>query len=381
MAVNENVIAGNICKLYTRPPILTGYTYEPEEAYKARDDNRLLAIRIETNRSCNLRCRYCYAQSSDELVDKLDFAALEQIVSQAAELGAKSIVVIGGGEPTLHPQFRELISFIRANGMIPMVFTNTTNITAELACFLFDNNASIMGKCDSLQSSVQDYLAGSKGAFKKIRAGLNHLIDAGFTNPDGSHLLRLGVSFVSCRMNLSEVEDIWHYCRTNRIFPNMEVLTPTGRAFDMLQNQYLSTEEIKEHKLRLLKIDRKHYGYNWLAYTPLVASGCLQHLYSLYITLEGNVRPCAPTKFDQHPAFQRDGVYPYNVFRRSLKEIYCDPLFKYVRNIQKHLEGKCRDCSHLNECIGCRGYAYAVGVNEGAGPLKALRSECRQCFK
>lgn len=381
MAVSEIVLAKDICKLHTRPPILAGYTYDPKEAYKARDNNRLLAIRIETNRSCNLKCRYCYAQSGDELTDELDIAALKEIVSQAAELGAQSIVVIGGGEPTLHPEFRELISFISSNDMIPMVFTNTTNITAEMARFLFDSNASIMGKCDSLQSSVQDYLAGSEGAFKKIRAGLNHLIDAGFTNPDDPHLLRLGVSFVSCRLNLPEMEDIWHYCRTNRIFPNMEVLTPTGRAFDMLQNQYLSTEEIKKHKLRLLEIDRNYYDFDWLAFTPLAASGCLQHLYSLYITLEGNVRPCAPTKFDQHPAFQRDGEYPYNVFRRPLKEIYQDPLFKYVRNIETHLEGKCRHCTHLNECIGCRGYAYAVGVNEGSGPLKALRSECRQCFK
>jgi AdoMet-dependent heme synthase len=381
MTESEKETTQSICKRYTRPPILAGYTYDPEEAYKARDDNRLLAIRVETNRSCNLRCRYCYAQSGADLVDELEIGALEKVVSQAAELGAKSIVVIGGGEPTMHPEFRRLISFISGSGMIPMVFTNTINVTAELARFLYDNNASIMGKCDSLRAGVQDYLAGIKGSFEKIRAGLNNLIDAGFTKPDDPHRLRLGVSFVSCRMNLPEVENIWHYCRTNRIFPNMEVLTPTGRAFDMLKDQYLSTDEIKEHKLRLLEVDQKNYGYDWLVYTPLVASGCLQHLYSLYITLDGNVRPCAPTKFDQHPAFQKDGGYPYNVFRRSLNEIYHDPLFKYVRTIEKHLEGRCHNCEHLNECIGCRGYAYAVGINKGDGPLKALRAECQQCFK
>jgi radical SAM protein with 4Fe4S-binding SPASM domain len=113
----------------------------------------------------------------------------------------------------------------------------------------------------------------------------------------------------------------------------------------------------------------------------LVASGCLQHLYSLYITLEGDVRPCAPTKFDEHPALRRDGIYPYNAFRRPLAEIYHDPLFRYVRTIDKRLEGKCHGCRHLDECIGCRGYAYAVGVNRGLGPLRALRSECQQCFR
>ena len=47
------------------PPILVGYTYAPYHAYNARDENKLLAIRVETNTSCNLHCRYCYAQSGD----------------------------------------------------------------------------------------------------------------------------------------------------------------------------------------------------------------------------------------------------------------------------------------------------------------------------
>jgi radical SAM protein with 4Fe4S-binding SPASM domain len=370
-----------LVKAYAKPPILAGYTYDPQDAYKARDENRLLAIRVETNRSCNLRCRYCYAGSGEHLATQLGLDTLQRVIVQAAELGARSIVVIGGGEPTLHPRFRELIQFIHDHGMIPMVFTNGLNVTPELAEFLYRNDASVMGKCDSLKPQIQDYLAGQDGAFERIRAGIDNLIAAGFTNVPDPHKLRLGVSFVSCRLNLPETEAIWSYCRENHIFPNMEILTPTGRAKETLGDQYLTPEEIREHKLHLLDVDRQRFGYDWLVYTPLVASGCLQHLYSLYITMEGNVRPCAPTKFDEHPTFRQDGVYPYNAFRRPLAEIYNDPLFRYVRTIDRRVEGRCQDCEHLDECIGCRGYAYAVGVNEGQGPLKALRSGCRQCFK
>jgi AdoMet-dependent heme synthase len=368
-------------KSYSKPPILLGYTYDPEDAYRARDANRLLALRMETNRSCNLKCRYCYAGSGDHLTAELDLRVLQRLVIQAAELGARSIVVIGGGEPTLHRRFRELIRFIHEHGMVPMIFTNGLNVTPELAEFLGRNDASVMGKCDSLRPDVQDDLAGRAGVFDGIRRGIDNLIAAGFTQVSDPHVLRLGVSFVSCRMNIAETEEIWKYCRENRIFPNMEVLTPTGRAKDSLEGQYLTVEEIRNHKLKLLELDRRQFGYDWLVYTPLVASGCLQHLYSLYVTLEGNVRPCAPTKFDEHPAFRRDGVYPYNAFRRPLADIYNDPLFRYVRTIDRRIEGRCCDCEHLDECIGCRGYAYAVGINEGKGPLKALRSECRQCFK
>lgn len=86
--------------------------YGSEEAYAARDSNKLLAIRLETNKACNLRCRYCYAQSAEDLVKIADFETLKRIISEAKELGLRSVVVIGGGEPTLYPDFRELISHI-----------------------------------------------------------------------------------------------------------------------------------------------------------------------------------------------------------------------------------------------------------------------------
>jgi MoaA/NifB/PqqE/SkfB family radical SAM enzyme len=65
----------------------------------------------------------------------------------------------------------------------------------------------------------------------------------------------------------------------------------------------------------------------------------------------------------------------------SLKEIYDSDLFTYVRNIDRVLEGRCGNCEYREECIGCRGYAYSVGINNGVDPLEALRMECQQCFK
>jgi radical SAM protein with 4Fe4S-binding SPASM domain len=379
--LGEELKNSDTLNVFFPPPVLRGYMYGAKEAYEARDSNRLLAIRLETNKSCNLRCRYCYARSGEDSVKVADFKILKRIISEAKGLGIKSVVVIGGGEPTLYPKFRELVAYIDSLGIIPMVFSNTVLMTEELAEFLYKHNASVMGKLDSLKPEVQDYIAGKEGAFKDIKNGLENLIRAGFSKQAEPGKLRLGVSFVSNKMNLEEVEDIWHFCRQNNIFPNMEILTPTGRANDELEDKLLTAGDIKEYKLRLLEIDRKYYGYDWLPYTPITASGCLQHLYSLYINIEGNVRPCAPTKLDEHPALKIDGEYPYNVNRMSLKEIYASDLFTYVRNIDSVLEGRCRNCEYRKDCIGCRGYAYSIGINNGADPLEALRMERQQCFK
>jgi len=379
--LGSEVIDPDVKNLFSPPPVLKRYMYGAKEAHKARNLNRLLAIRLETNTSCNLRCRYCYAQSGEDSIKIADFNALKRIISEAKELGIRSVVVIGGGEPALYPNFRELIAYIDSLGIVPMVFSNTVLMTEELAEYLYAHNASVMGKLDSLNPEVQDYLAGREGAFEDIKNGLENLMKAGFSNPEEPGKLRLGISFVSNKMNLEEIEDIWHFCRQNNIFPNMEILTPTGRANNQLEDKLLTADEIKEYKLKLLEIDRKYYGYNWLPYTPITASGCLQHLYSLYINIEGDVRPCAPTKLDEHPALRVNGKYPYNVNRMSLKEIYNSELFIYVRNIDRVLEGRCGNCEYIEECIGCRGYAYSVGINNGIDPLKALRMECQQCFK
>jgi MoaA/NifB/PqqE/SkfB family radical SAM enzyme len=92
-------------------------------------------------------------------------------------------------------------------------------MTGELAEYLYKHNASVMGKLDSLKPEVQDYIAGREGAFRDIKNGLENLIKAGFSKPAEPGKLRLGISFVSNKMNLEEIEDIWHFCRQNNIFP------------------------------------------------------------------------------------------------------------------------------------------------------------------
>ncbi|MBD3240414.1 MAG: radical SAM protein [Chitinivibrionales bacterium] len=364
---------------YRRPPGLAGYTFAPSVAYAARDAGRLLSVRLETNTACNLRCRYCYAESG-VFRHEVPYERLTRVVDEARDMGAQSVVVIGGGEPTLYSHFRDLIRYTDSRGLTPVVFTNGLLVTPELAQFLYEHNASVMGKLDSFDGDIQDFLAGMPNAHHRIQQGLRNLIDAGFTRcPEGT--CRLGVSFVTNRLNLGEIETIWHFCRENRIFPNMEILTPTGRARETLAAHTLTVDEIRPYKLALLELDRRCYGYDWLPYTPLAASGCLQHLYSLYITMQGDARPCAPTKLDEHPALSIDGAYPYNVNRMTLRQICESDLFTYIRSIDKHLQGKCHACRHGDECIGCRGYAFAVGVNQGKSPLEALAMECAQCFK
>lgn len=347
------------------PPILKGYVYTYQEAVQSRNKGEILSIRLETSRICNLKCSYCCNQSGKAVENEIPFQKLLSLVDEAYALGAKSIVVIGGGEPTIYQHFRELIEYIDHLGLIPVIFTNTQTMDKDLAHFLYNHNVSVIVKLDSLSKKLQDSLVGVRGAYERIQSGIKNLLDAGYSNTHKDEL-RLGASFVVSNLNYTEVEDIWRFCRQNNIFPNLEMMIPNGNASEM-EEQIVSATDWGHLKRKLLQIDQKEFGYNWFPYTPIVGVGCFQVMYNLYITVKGEVRPCS--SIHCHAA----SVYDY-----SLKEIINLPFFVKARHIEQHLQGKCGECNKHQVCIGCRGLAYST--NKSCKPeIDALCSSDPSC--
>lgn len=330
-----------------KSPILEGYVYSYEEAVAYRDKGQILTIRLETSRVCNLKCKYCCNRSGQALENEISYDKIKGLVLEAKELGAKSIIVIGGGEPTIYPHFKDLISYIHNNGMVPVIFTNTQTITKELARFLYENNVSVMTKIDSLDGKIQDEMVGVKGAHKKIQIGLKNLFEVGYGNPKQDGSLKLGASFVVNRENYKDVTNIWRYCRSHKMFPNLEMMIPNGNAKN-IKDELISAAEWGVLKEELLHIDQNEFGYTWFPYTPLIGVSCFQVMYNLYITVLGDVRPCSSIHCSS-----------YNIKEHTLKDIINLPFFQLARNIEKNLTGKCKNCDKHSLCIGCRGLAFA----------------------
>lgn len=365
----------------SRPPVLTGHIYNPEDVFWARDNEKLLSIFIETNTSCNLSCLYCPSKDCNEEHREVEFEKVQRIIVEAKELGAKSIVLIGQGEPMLYSRFSDLIVFIDKRGLTPVVFTNAITMNADIAGFLYDHSASVMAKLDSFRPSVQDHLSGVDGSYVLIHAGLHNLIEAGFTDTIDAGRLRMGISFVGNRLNREEIEEIWHFCRHNNVFPNMDAPAHTCTVMGNRAEISLTQQEIHDYKKHLFETDRCIYNYEWTPYSPYSPDGCLLHLCSLYVTIDGNVRPCASIKFDEHPFFRTKGSYEFNAFHNGLLYVYKSELFKRVRFMGKKLEGKCGDCNYLNGCTWCRGFAYNIGIKRGLDPYGALELDCKQCLR
>ena len=351
------------------PPALAGYTIDHRRAREFRDKGKLLTMRLETSRLCDLECIYCNNAAGTRLDDEIPLAMMQQTIAQATALGVESVVIIGGGEPLLYPHIKELVAHVFGLGMIPVIITNGSQLTDDLCAFLCDNNATILLKCDSLNAETQDLLAGRAGAHAAIMRAIDRLMRGSF-NTSSSRTLRIGLSFVVTKINYHDILPVWKFCRDHAFFPNFEEFIPRGRGSANYHALFVDNRRVFALKEELLELDRSHYGYDWLIHTPLPGHGCLQTMCSIYVTCSGRVQPCP----DIDVSFS-------NIRTHSVEEIINTPFFQLSRNLEAHLKGKCRSCEHGSICIGCRGNAFSVGIAQGMSPEDALCSPDPLCLK
>ena len=91
------------------------------------EQHSCLAI-IEINQACNLACPVCFAGATDMHGSHLSLAAIEVMLDTlVASEGEPDLVQISGGEPTIHPQFFEILDAVKARP-IRHVMINTNGL-------------------------------------------------------------------------------------------------------------------------------------------------------------------------------------------------------------------------------------------------------------
>jgi len=338
-----------------------GLEFSQEEIKRCREERGLLSLELELSRACNLRCIYCYASSGIPLPNELTLEEIFSVVDQAVQLGAKKIIILGGGEPLLFPGLFQVIDYITVKNVRVDLFTNATLIDKEKAEALYDRDVAVSMKLNSRIPEVQDYLCGRKGAQAEIEKGLQALLAAGY--PNNNHTL--GIETIICRQNYDEIPDIWRWARTNNIVPYIEIMTSQGRAS---QNGALevSGQDIKRLFDKLANIDEDEFGHKWTPLPPLAASHCARHEYSCTVTAIGEIYPCPGVD-----------VTSGNIREKSLKEILSQsPVIRDLRNIRQTIKGNCALCEHKQLCYGCRGHTYQVtGDYLAEDPLCWIRNQ------
>lgn len=87
------------------------------------ESGSLHTLWLNIDRKCNLRCEWCYARMTEYENRDMTTETVRKCVALAAELGADTVVLIGG-EPTLHNDLFEIISIVKSAGLNACLVTN-----------------------------------------------------------------------------------------------------------------------------------------------------------------------------------------------------------------------------------------------------------------
>src|SRR5256885_12872575 len=109
-----------------------GRNANPGDALGIQEKLSTCLALIEIVNSCNLPCPTCYASSPIGIGSNVDAVPLENLKQRIQGVidrkGGIEILQLSGGEPTLHPQFFELLRWLQDHPRIDYVLLNTNGV-------------------------------------------------------------------------------------------------------------------------------------------------------------------------------------------------------------------------------------------------------------
>lgn len=250
-----------------------------------------------------------------------------------------------GGEPTLHPQFEQIVRAVAERGMIFTLFTNARWQDPEhLISLLLDTP-----QCAGLLISLHSADAESHEAFTSIAGSFDETVRNILRAADAG--LRVHTNAVLTRHNHRQVESIVDLSQSlgaERAIFNRYI----GRALPGFE---LSLPELTQaiHKIERIKqeSDRARFGSCIpLCFADSSSTGCLAGIAYCTIDPWGNVRPC-------NHAPQIAG----NLLTGSLSATWYSETMQAWRNL---VPNECENCDAFATCHGgCRADAVLKGCN------------------
>ncbi|MBL8754826.1 MAG: radical SAM protein [Planctomycetes bacterium] len=83
-----------------------------------------LSINLDLTTACNYKCDHCIDWDILNSKEKHEDEELRASIQRMAERGLRSVILIGGGEPTLYPGFVPFVQFLKQLGLAVAVVSN-----------------------------------------------------------------------------------------------------------------------------------------------------------------------------------------------------------------------------------------------------------------
>jgi len=119
-------------------------------------------IEVGVHSGCNHRCLFCAFDFLRYSADSLQLDCFRKFVDNAAEKGVKSILLSGEGEPLLHQDITEVVSFAKGKGIDMALATNGVMLTKDKLQKLLPNLTWLKVSLDAADRKTYAHIHGTK---------------------------------------------------------------------------------------------------------------------------------------------------------------------------------------------------------------------------
>lgn len=328
-------------------------------------------VSFAVTRECNLRCVHCYSESVETPhPNELSTPEAKRVISQIADAGAR-LLIFDGGEPLMRGDIYELIAHAADVGLRPLMGTNGTLITNEVAQRLVDAGLRALAiSVDGPDPASHDDFRGEAGSWHRTMEGINNARAAGIpfqiapTIRHGTWRQWNDVADLATEVGAMAVE-VFDYIPSGRGASNPQFALTTQERKDFVEDYVRRQRSDDQMVYRCIGIPQLWVEVERTVpedevLMRFVRTCCGAGLRYCCVLYDGTVYPCMVLH-------KKAG----DVRQRSFQEIwYESDVFEILRD-RDRLEGKCGRCDWRHLCGGARCKVYEL-----SGSLTAEDPTC-----
>ena len=327
--------------------------------------NAPICLTWELTYACNLACVHCLSSSGKRDPRELSTEQAEAVIDELQRMQV-FYINIGGGEPTIRPDFWHLLEYAVSHKVGVKFSTNGVRITPERATFLASTEyVDVQISLDGATAEVNDRVRGTGSYDMAVRA-LENLTDAGFTDAK--------ISVVVTRENVGQLDEFKALADRHGATLRLTRLRPSGRGAHVWDDLHPPAAQQRDL-------------YNWLrkAGEDVLTGDSFFHLAGFGEPLPG-LNLCGAGRVvclidpigDVYacPFAIHDNFLAGNLLNPGgFKEVWQNSeLFADLRSPQT--SGACTKCQHFDSCRGgCMAAKFFTGL-----PLDGPDPECVQGY-
>ena len=187
-----------------------------------------VSINLDLTSACNFSCPFCVDSKLINAGRSLTLEEVQKTIDTLHSQGLLSVILIGGGEPTLHKDFGEIVRYLKCKRLQLGIATNGSRLEKIEAV------AGVLEEKDWIRISID---AGGEGTFKdlhlpKTQVTLGRILEKAKKVKKKNPVVSLGYSFVI----------VWEGVEINgkRLHPNMDEMARSVELAREFSFDYIS---------------------------------------------------------------------------------------------------------------------------------------------